>query len=422
MWVDSWENIKDKTKRLKSAFDSYHWLIKAVNIYLKGFQIDLNNFYPGINALTLSTMVIHLADKFDNKKDPDPAIEQIRQNMPELRGALLFGLEGKAQSETADYWTLISLAELRVLTSENPINVTRAYRTALTASRRNISYLQTSLKQLQILSALDLRAEFVHAGISTIEEEIARMDDEDNIPSISKKSSSTREKSGGEGQVFLFSGYMVDFPSKEKKTFPADKESEIRQEIRKKLEKFNAGPNDLAFVGGLSAGSEILFAEVCAEMGIHVEAHLPLPESAYIREFVSPGGEAWVERFYKVRSHPLVDEMYQLENIGEPKNNDDPYERNNRWTLYSSLIRGIDKVCLIALWNGIGGQPKDRDARLVRHMVELMRNTGGTIEQINTSKYIHSFIDGAFDGLPDLSKPAPVKTPSATKSASSKKK
>jgi hypothetical protein len=58
----------------------------------------------------------------------------------------------------------------------------------------------------------------------------------------------------------------------------------------------------------------------------------------------------------------------------------------------------------------------------VRHMVELMRNTGGTIEQINTSKYIHSFIDGAFDGLPDLSKPAPVKTPSATKSASSKKK
>jgi hypothetical protein len=216
---------------------------------------------------------------------------------------------------------------------------------------------------------------------------------------------------------------MVDFPSKEKKTFPADKENEIRNEIHKKLEKFSAGPNDLAFVGGLSAGSEIIFAEVCAEMGIHMEAHLPLPEAAYIREFVSPGGEPWVDRFYKIRSDPLVDEMYQLENIGEPKNGADPYERNNRWTLYSSLLRGIDKVCLIALWNGQGsGITKDRDARLVRHMIELMRNTGGTIEQINPAKYSNTYIDGAFDGLPDLSKPAPVKPVSAQRPATTRKK
>ena len=95
---------------------------------------------------------------------------------------------------------------------------------------------------------------------------------------------------------------------------------------------------------GLSAGSEILFAEICAEKGIKVRAYLPLPESAYIREFVSPGGDAWVERFYKIRNHPLVDEMYQIENVGLPKEGDDPYERNNRWALYSSLVRGIDKV------------------------------------------------------------------------------
>lgn len=422
MWVDSWQKISDKSKRIKAAFDSYHWLIKAVNIYMKGFQIDLDNSYPGVNALTLSHMAVYLADKFDNKKDPDPAIERIREYMPDLRGALLFGLEAKAQRETVGYWTLISLAELQVLIADNTASVVRAYRTALTASRRNISYLTISLNQLGILKAIGLREEFVDAGIQTLQEEIDRMDESDDSPSIGKKNSSSKDDRELSGQVFLFTGYMVDFPSKEKKTFPADKENEIRNDIRKKLEKYNAGPDDLAFVGGLSAGGEILFAEVCAEMGVHVEVHLPLPESAYIREFVSPGGDAWADRFYKIRSHPLVDEMYQLENVGEPKNGDDPYERNNRWTLYSSLLRGVDKVRLIALWNGIGGKPKDRDARLVRHMIELMRDTGGTIEQINTSKYIHTFIDGAFDGLPDLSKPAPVETPKKQKSASTKKK
>src|SRR5512147_2376398 len=52
MWADSWHKIKDKAIRMKSAFDSYHWLIKAADIYMKGFHIDLNNYYPGVNAFT----------------------------------------------------------------------------------------------------------------------------------------------------------------------------------------------------------------------------------------------------------------------------------------------------------------------------------------------------------------------------------
>lgn len=406
MWAESWKSIPDKTKRLKAAFDSYHWLIKAIDIYLKGYRIDLNNYYPGVNALTLSTIAVHLADRFDDKKDPDPDITRIRQELSELKGALVFALETKVDVDNADYWTLISLAELRVLTADNIANVVRSYRKALTASRRNLFFLQASLSQLEILQALEMRSEFVQAAINILEEEVGRVS-KDEKQVVTKSKAKKVSGSAPAGQVFLFAGYMIDYPSKEKKTFPESKEDEIRIEIRKKLEKCNAGPNDIAIVAGLSAGSEIIFAEVCAEKGIHVDAHLPLPEASYIREFVSPGGEGWIDRFYKIRSHPLVDEYYQLENVGEAKEGYDPYERNNRWALYSSLIRGTDKVTLIAVWNGVGGRPKDRDARLTRHMVELMRETGGKIETINTSKYIHGFVPGEFDGLPDLSKPAP---------------
>ena len=393
MWTNSWRKISDKNKRMKYAFDSYHWLIKAADIYLKGFHIDLNNHYPGVNALTLSTIVLHLADKFDDKKDPDPGVTRIRNNISELRGALIFSLEDKADDDKADYWTLISLAELRVLTADNVASVVRAYRKALTASRRNLFFLNSSLAQLEILKALGLRNEYVQVGIDTIKEEIARTSGDEDPHISSKKGKSKKAKKGG--RAFLFTGYMVDHPGKEKKTFPTNKENEIRQEILNKLESFRLGPDDRAFVGGLSAGSEILFAEICAEKGIKVKAFLPLPESAYIRNFVSPAGDAWVNRFYKIRNHPLVEEFYQIENVGLPRKGDDPYERNNRWALYSSLGRGIDKVHLIALWNPHGDKPKDLDARLVYHMIELMRDTGGSIEQISTLKYLHSFMDNA---------------------------
>jgi hypothetical protein len=105
-----------------------------------------------------------------------------------------------------------------------------------------------------------------------------------------------------------------------------------------------------------------------------------------VRDFVSPGGEQWVERFYKMRNHPLVDEYYQPDCVGLPKAGDNVHERNNRWALYSALSRGVDKVRLVALWDGKAELCQDLDAYLVKHMVDLMRDTGGMIEHINPKK------------------------------------
>ncbi len=389
MWMNSWKNLKDKDARLKNAFKSYHWLIKAADIYLKGFRIDLNNYYPGVNALTLSTIAVYLADKFDNKKDPDPDIERIRHDLPDLRGALVFALESKAEDESVDYWSLVSRAELYALVAENVAGVARAYRKALTASRRNLSDLSSSLRQLEMLKALGLRSEFVQAGIDAVKEEIARASaEDDDLPENTRKPVKEVAWKG-----FVFSGYMADYPGKETKAFTADTEAQIRQDISKKLDELGAKAEDRAFLSGLSAGSEIIFAEVCAEKGLHVKAFLPLPEQIYIRKFISPAGDAWVDRFYKTRGDPLVDDIYQIENVGAPKEGDDPYERNNRWALYSSLKYGVDNVRLIALWDGKSGYSRDRDVRLVNHMIELMRDMGGRIEQINPNKYMGRSFD-----------------------------
>jgi hypothetical protein len=177
----------------------------------------------------------------------------------------------------------------------------------------------------------------------------------------------------------------------------------------------------------MDAGSEILFVESCTERRIPVQAYFPLFESAYVRDFVSPGGDQWVERFYQMRNHPLVNEYYQPDCVGLPRESDNVHERNNRWALYSALGRGIDKVRLIAVWDGKSEVSKDLDARLVKHMVDLMRDTGGIIEHINPAKLAHPLQReqilnaGAIRGMPRKEKLASNGTSSRKPSAKKKK-
>jgi hypothetical protein len=310
------------------------------------------------------------------------------------------------------------LADLRVLTADNTASVARAYRKAITASRRNTFFLQSSLDQLEILKMLDMRDEYVKTGVQTLTEEISRVG-KDAVEPVKKGKKSAPKP---QGQAFLFEGYMVDYPDKGYMAFPKEKETQVRAEIAKRLDKFNANENDRAFTAGLSAGSEIIFAELCAERGVRVDAHFALPDTAYIREFVSPGGDEWVERFYKIRNHPLVDEYYQHENLGQPKEGDDLYERNNRWALYSSLRRGIDKVRLIVLWDGKGTKRADLDARLVKHMVDLMREIGGQVEHINSAKFMHAnYMDNTYKSPSAVDEPSPRTKPKTVKTPHQKK-
>ena len=409
VWTDSWKWIKDKDKRLRTAYDSYHWLVKAFRTYLKGFQCDLDNTYPGVNALTLGIILIDLANRFEDKQDPDPEIVQIRDMLPDLRATLLFALDIKSHDEKTDYWTLASLAELHVMTAERTQKITRAYRKALTAARRNMFSLQSSLNQLEMLQSLEMRSEFVQAGIVAIREEMRRLRKEEESGDGEEAQEIPARKT--EGDIFLFTGYMISNPRKKENQFPPEKESDIKQAIQNVLKKYNAGSNDLAVTTGMDAGSELIFVEACVERGIPVQAYFATPEAPYVRDFVSPGGEQWIERFYKMRNHPLVDEFYQPDKVGPPKDGDNVHERNNRWALYSALARGIDKLRLIAVWDGKGEMSKDLDVRLVKHMVELMRDRGGMVEAINPFKLmlVLETVAELKDSLPTVSQPAPVK-------------
>jgi hypothetical protein len=381
--MEFWINIEDEEQRTREAFETYHWLLRSYQIYLRGYCADLNEYYPAVNAYTLATILIKLADMYDDAEDPDPEITAVRKSLPALQGALTFSLEAHIQQEeNSDYWMLVSYASLQVLTANRPRQVMRAYRKALIATRKNAFYLESELQQLKILKSLDIRTPFVEAGMTILTAELQRIR-KDDLSDDQSKTSATAAAT----RSFLFMGHMIDRPERTTRRFPADLEEEVHRQIEATLDRLKAGAHDRAFVCGAGCGGDIIFVESCIKRGIQINIYLPYPEPLYIKNFISYGGDQWVERFYALRNHPLVGIRFQTERLGKVKKGDNVYERNIRWALYSSLIFGIDRVRLIALWDGNSSTQQDMDGLLVSQMVNQMRHMGGVMEHLNITKF-----------------------------------
>jgi hypothetical protein len=76
-------------------------LDKAIDAYLKGFETDWRDAYPGVNAVTLMEL----------KEPPDLRKEQI---IPVVR----YAVERKIASGKPDYWDYATLLELAVLAKD----------------------------------------------------------------------------------------------------------------------------------------------------------------------------------------------------------------------------------------------------------------------------------------------------------------
>jgi hypothetical protein len=153
------------------------------------------------------------------------------------------------------------------------------------------------------------------------------------------------------------------------------------------LDELEADSNDIAFTAGAGRGSEIMFIEACLARNISVEVHLPMSEAAYIRRFIHTVADnrldedSWIERYYALRSNPHLRLHVQEEKIGQPPPGVNLYERNNRWAMYSALIKGISRLRLIAVWDGKAGD--DLDGKSVCNMVAQVQHLGGRVVQIN---------------------------------------
>jgi hypothetical protein len=131
---------------------------------------------------------------------------------------------------------------------------------------------------------------------------------------------------------------------------------------------------------------------------MRVEALLPFDEAKFITRSVSFAGDEWVERFYAIRNHPLVTVQLQPDRLGSISNDSHAFERNNLWALYSTLCYGIDRVRLVVLWDGKGGDGPGGTG----HMVQEVRRLGGVVEHLDTTKFDYWKTQGKIDQVLNL--------------------
>lgn len=153
-------------------------------------------------------------------------------------------------------------------------------------------------------------------------------------------------------KVVVTSGHMIDSPDRPEERFPSRKEGAVRARIASQLDAWGIGAGDLAICGGAS-GTDMIFAELCAERGAEVWLLLALPEEEFLEASVRPAGGHWEARFLALRNHPSVKTFRQPERLELPSAGGSAYWRNNLWMIDTARGEVSDpkQLSAILVWD-----------------------------------------------------------------------
>jgi hypothetical protein len=355
-WLADWRDAPEATRH-EAALGSAH-LADALHAYLSAYAEDLDSFYAGVNALALLTMQRLLAERcpevweagFD---DPERAKAVLGdQALCERRiGAALqlaLGLDPvlPVPHDEDDHWSALTRADVVLLTSDRPRRVEAEYRKAVARAADDSFALSAVRRGLQIYEALGFLPDRVAAAMAVLDRERGR-------------ATPVAESSGPPARVVLFTGHMVDRVDRDASAarFPRTPEAERRARAlileALRAEMAQDGGVSLGIAGG-ACGGDILFHDVCAEMGIRTRVYLPFGVEAFQVSSVQHADAQWVERFRalcdRVPPRVLQDGKALPRWLAE-RPHYDVWQRVNLWMLFEALALDAKRLTLVALFN-----------------------------------------------------------------------
>ena len=385
--------FRDKTGN--AARETALWapeLKEALQYYADGFGQDLNHYYSGLNALSLLCIRNELAQampefwtgQFDTDELAQTELQASVAQFQQLAGAVLLSLRSSEEllqrQPNVDgdelLWTRISEADHALLTGRRPKAVAQRYREALADAPAFA--IESVREQLDIFQQLAIRKDFV-AEVQTV------------LTTPDSHQSESGRASCAPARVLLFTGHMVDTPERVPTRFPrtASAQRSAREMIREAVQaERDLESGQIVGISGAACGGDILFQEVCAELGIETRLFLALPREDFCRESVQHGGPDWVERYNRLcaRVSPrILGESKELPKWLRSRDDYGIWQRNNLWMLFNALSLDARSLTLIALWDqgradGPGGtedlvfQVQSRGHKLVRLPAEELKD------------------------------------------------
>ena len=355
-WLDDWRDVVAEA-RGSAALRSAH-LADALESYLSAYGENLSGYYPGANALALLRIQGYLAQRapdtweaaFDDSDKARNALSDREACAKRIAAslALTLGLDPvlSVKQDEIDAWAAITRADVLFLTIDKPQRIEIEYRRALARVRNDPFSISAARRNIEIFELLGLIPDNVKAALRVIDEALAAAGE---MPAAPERLA----------RVVLFAGHMVDRLDRqpEKMRFPRTTKAEataralIEQTLRDEMAAH--GRVSLGLAGG-ACGSDILFHEVCASLGIPTQLYLALPQNQFEVESVQHGGLNWVERYRSLceRIPPRVlQEDVTLPRWLADKPGYDIWQRNNLWMMFNALALDAKHLTLIALYN-----------------------------------------------------------------------
>jgi hypothetical protein len=173
-------------------------------------------------------------------------------------------------------------------------------------------------------------------------------------------------------RVVVVTGHRADAPDRKPPRFPNTKESidKAKAWLRERVTTEKAETRgSISAIAGAASGTDLIFLEVCAELGINTTVVLPIPRQDYCRDSVADGGPDWVERFNRiVNANPpvLLSESAELPVWAASIPDYGVFQRGNIFMIEAALIAPHADVTLLALWNGKAGDGPGGTADMVK--------------------------------------------------------
>ena len=157
--------------------------------------------------------------------------------------------------------------------------------------------------------------------------------------------------------ALLFTGHMIDRTDRKRPRFPAWAEGRARAAILASVAAIVfARPGLTVGLAAAASGGDLLFHEVCAELGIPTRILLGLPADEFLAASVAPAGPDWVRRFHALlaaRGPQNLRIMGTHDGLLEGET-DNIWQRANLWMIEEAAALAPERV-LLALWDGASG-------------------------------------------------------------------
>jgi tetratricopeptide (TPR) repeat protein len=151
VYKDRWE----EAAKAGDAMRARGLLEKAINAYLRGFEADQRDAYPGINVVTLMEL----------REPPDP-------RGTKLTPVVRYAVERKMANGTPDYWDYATLVELAVLAGDADEAISSLSR-ALAEVRESFEP-ETTARNLRLIREARERRGEAEPWLAAIEDELNR--------------------------------------------------------------------------------------------------------------------------------------------------------------------------------------------------------------------------------------------------------